>query len=45
MNVEAIKVWAQLIASIGVIVSLFYVAAQIRLTHHIPGESYMGLCQ
>ena len=30
MNVESINVWAQLIASIGVIVSLFYVAAQVR---------------
>ena len=30
MNVETINVWAQLIASIGVIVSLFYVAAQVR---------------
>ncbi len=30
MNVETISVWAQLIASIGVIVSLFYVAAQVR---------------
>jgi hypothetical protein len=28
--VETINVWAQLIASIGVIVSLFYVAAQVR---------------
>src|SRR6266550_4875396 len=30
MNVEAINVWAQLIASLGVIVSLFYLAAQVR---------------
>ena len=30
MNAETINVWAQLIASIGVIVSLFYVAAQVR---------------
>ena len=30
MNVETINVWGQLIASIGVIVSLFYVAAQVR---------------
>jgi hypothetical protein len=30
MNVETINVWAQLIASVGVIVSLFYVAAQVR---------------
>jgi hypothetical protein len=30
MNVETINVWAQLVASIGVIVSLFYVAAQVR---------------
>jgi len=30
MNVETINVWAQLIASIGVIVSLFYLAAQVR---------------
>jgi hypothetical protein len=30
MNMETINVWAQLIASIGVIVSLFYVAAQVR---------------
>ena len=30
MNVETINVWAQLITSIGVIVSLFYVAAQVR---------------
>ena len=30
MNVETINVWAQLIASIGVIISLFYVAAQVR---------------
>jgi len=30
MNVETINVWAQVIASIGVIVSLFYVAAQVR---------------
>ncbi len=30
MNMETINIWAQLIASIGVIVSLFYVAAQVR---------------
>ena len=30
MNVETINVWARLVASIGVIVSLFYVAAQVR---------------
>jgi len=30
MNVETINLWAQLIASIGVIVSLFYLAAQVR---------------
>ena len=30
MNLETINVWGQLIASIGVIVSLFYVAAQVR---------------
>ena len=30
MNFETINVWAQLIASIGVIVSLFYLAAQVR---------------
>jgi hypothetical protein len=30
MNVETINVWAHLIASIGVIISLFYVAAQVR---------------
>ncbi len=30
MNVETINVWAQLVTSIGVIVSLFYVAAQVR---------------
>src|SRR3954466_15390254 len=30
MNVETINVWVQLIAAIGVIVSLFYVAAQVR---------------
>jgi len=33
MNVESINVWAQLIASIGVIVSLFYVAAQVPAKH------------
>ena len=30
MNLETINVWGQLIASLGVIVSLFYVAAQVR---------------
>ena len=30
MNMEAINLWAQLIASIGVIVSLFYLAVQVR---------------
>src|ERR1700730_13467386 len=30
MNVETINIWAQLIASFGVIVSLFYLAAQVR---------------
>jgi hypothetical protein len=30
MNAETLSLWAQLIASIGVIVSLFYLAAQIR---------------
>ena len=30
MTLESINVWAQLIASLGVIVSLFYVAAQVR---------------
>jgi hypothetical protein len=30
MNMETVNVWAQLIASIGVIISLFYVAAQVR---------------
>jgi hypothetical protein len=30
MNVETINVWAQLIASFGVIISLFYLAAQVR---------------
>ena len=30
MNAEAISVWAQLIASTGVIISLFYLAAQVR---------------
>jgi len=30
MNVETINLWAQLIASIGVIVSLFYLSAQVR---------------
>ena len=30
MNVETINVWAQLIASVGVIASLFYLAVQVR---------------
>jgi hypothetical protein len=30
MNAETLSLWAQLIASIGVIASLFYLAAQIR---------------
>ena len=30
MNAETINVWAQLIASLGVIISLFYLAAQVR---------------
>jgi hypothetical protein len=30
MNMETVNVWAQLIASIGVIISLFYLAAQGR---------------
>lgn len=30
MNMETVNVWAQLIASLGVIVSLFYLAAQVR---------------
>ena len=30
MNVETISVWAQLMASVGVIGSLFYLAAQVR---------------
>src|SRR3954468_9163127 len=30
MTGETINVWAQLVASIGVIISLFYLAAQIR---------------
>lgn len=30
MSMETINVWAQLIASIGVIISLFYLAAQVR---------------
>jgi len=30
MNLETINVWGPLIASLGVIVSLFYVAAQVR---------------
>jgi hypothetical protein len=30
MNMETVNVWAQLIASIGVIISLFYLAAQVR---------------
>jgi hypothetical protein len=30
MNAEAISAWAQLIASTGVIISLFYLAAQVR---------------
>ena len=30
MNMESINIWAQLIASIGVIISLFYLAAQVR---------------
>lgn len=30
MSVETINVWAQLIASLGVIVSVFYLAAQVR---------------
>ena len=30
MNVETLSAWAQLIASIGVILSLFYLAAQVR---------------
>jgi hypothetical protein len=30
MNIETVNVWAQLIASLGVIISLFYLAAQVR---------------
>ena len=30
MNLETINVWGQIIASLGVIVSLFYVAVQVR---------------
>jgi hypothetical protein len=30
MNMETVNVWAQLIASLGVIVSLFYLGAQVR---------------
>src|SRR6266404_3032840 len=30
MNMETVNVWAQLIASLGVIISLFYLAAQVR---------------
>src|SRR5438552_3613249 len=30
MSVETINVWAQLIASMGVVISLFYLAAQVR---------------
>jgi hypothetical protein len=30
MHRETVNVWAQLIASIGVVVSLFYLAAQVR---------------
>ena len=30
MNMETVNGWAQLIASIGVIISLFYLAAQVR---------------
>jgi hypothetical protein len=30
MNMETVNVWAQLIASTGVVISLFYLAAQVR---------------
>ena len=30
MNIELINAWAQLIAAVGVIASLFYLAAQVR---------------
>jgi hypothetical protein len=30
MNMETVNVWAQLIASLGVIISLFYLTAQVR---------------
>src|SRR6266404_5974182 len=30
MNMETVNVWAQLITSLGVIISLFYLAAQVR---------------
>ncbi len=29
MNMETVNFWAQLVASIGVIISLFYLAAQV----------------